>query len=90
MACISDNMGQLMIGNILYQLRPGVGIWKRGSDGGCMGWSGVRGEAVDGVGNSTLAGSTCIGEGGCTTSIGVGGIGAGAGTGAAEGGAGGG
>jgi hypothetical protein len=32
---------------------------------------------VDGVGNGTLAGSTCIGDGGCMTGTGVGvGVGA--------------
>jgi hypothetical protein len=37
---------------------------------------------VDEVGNGTLAGSTCIGEGGHTTGMGAGGIGAGVSTGA--------
>jgi hypothetical protein len=36
---------------------------------------------VDGVGNGTLAGSTCIGKGGYTTGTGTGGISAGAGAG---------
>jgi hypothetical protein len=51
-----------------------------------MGWSGVWVEVVDGVGSGTLAGSTCIGDGGRTTGMGASGIGAGAGTGAAKGG----
>jgi hypothetical protein len=45
---------------------------------------------VDGVSNGTLAGSTCIGKGGCTTGTGVGRAGASIGPGAAGGGAGGG
>jgi hypothetical protein len=63
---------------------------REGAGNGGMGWSGVRGKVMDGVGNGTLAGSTCIGDGGCITDIGAGRIGADAGTGAAEGGAGGG
>jgi hypothetical protein len=41
---------------------------------------------VDGVGSGTLAGSTCIGDGGQTTGVGAGaGAGVGAGTGAGAG-----
>jgi hypothetical protein len=49
-----------------------------------MGWSGVWVEGVDGVSNGTLAGSTCIGDGGLTTGAGAG-AGAGAGVGASAG-----
>jgi hypothetical protein len=50
-----------------------------------MGWSGVWVKVVDGVGNGTLAGSTCIGDGGCMAGAGAGigaDVGAGAGAGA--------
>jgi hypothetical protein len=51
-----------------------------------MGWSGVWVEGVDGVGNGTSAGSTCIGDGGQATDTGVGaGAGIGVGTGAGAG-----
>jgi hypothetical protein len=47
-------------------------------------------DGVDGVGNGTLAGSTCIGDGGHVTGAGAGagakGTGAGAGVGASTGG----
>jgi hypothetical protein len=43
-----------------------------GGDGECMGWSGVWVEGVDGVGNGTLAGSTCIGDGGHIAGAGAG------------------
>jgi hypothetical protein len=48
-------------------------------------------DGVDGVGNGTLAGSTCIGDGGRTAGVGVkaatgAGAGAGAGTGGGTGG----
>jgi hypothetical protein len=62
-----------------------VGTWKVGGNGEHMGWSGVWVEVVDGVGNGTLAGSICMGEGGRV--IDTGGIGASAGAGAAGGGA---
>jgi hypothetical protein len=74
MLCILGDMGRSTIGNWWYQLGPGVGTWKVGGDGEHMGWSGVWVE-VDGVGSGTLAGSTCMGNGGRT-------MGAGAGTGA--------
>jgi hypothetical protein len=65
-----------------------------GGDGDCMGWLEVWVKVVDGVGNGISVGSTYIGEGGCTTSIGADGAGAGAsadvGTGAIGGGTGGG
>jgi hypothetical protein len=44
---------------------------KVGGDGECMGWSGVWVEVVDGVGSSTLAGFTYMGEGGCVASTGM-------------------
>jgi hypothetical protein len=83
MLCIPRDIGWLTIGSMWYQLGPGVGMWKVGGNGECMGWSEVWVEVVDGVGNGTLVGSTCMGEGGHVT--GAGGIGArgtGAGTGA--------
>jgi hypothetical protein len=60
------------------------------SDNGGMGWSGVEGETVDGVGNGTSTGSTYMGNGGCVAGIGIGRMGAGIGTGAVRGGGGGG
>jgi hypothetical protein len=94
MLCISGDIGQLTIGSMWYRLGPGVGTWKMGGDGDCMGWSEVWVEVVDEVSNGTSAGSTYIGEGGHTTGTGAGGAGAGAstgvGAGAAEGGTGGG
>jgi hypothetical protein len=48
-----------------------------GGDGNRMGWLGVWVKVVDGVGNGTLAGSTCIGEGGRTTGTGIGSAGVG-------------
>jgi hypothetical protein len=61
---------------------------KKGGDGGHIGWSEVRGKVVDGVGNSTSAGTIYIGKGGHATGTGAGRIGASAGIGAARGGAG--
>jgi hypothetical protein len=82
MLCIPGDRGQLTIGSMWYRLGPGVGMWMSG-DGECMGWSGVLVEVVDGVGSGTLAGSTCIGDGGHTTGAGAGvDAGVGAGTGA--------
>jgi hypothetical protein len=85
-------MGWLTIGNMWYRLGPRVGMWNVGGNGECMGWSGVWVEGVDGVGNGTLAGSTCIGDGGHTTGMGMGAsaAGGGAGAGAGAGGIGGG
>jgi hypothetical protein len=82
MAYVSGDIGWLMTGNVSYRLEPGVGMQKRGSDGGCMGWLEVGDEVVDGVGNGTSTGSTHIGEGSHATGTGAGGIGAGAGAGA--------
>jgi hypothetical protein len=90
MLCIPGDMGWSTIGSMWYQLGPGVGMWKVGSDGECMGWSGVWVEVVDRVGNGTLAGSTYLGNGGRTTEVGASGVGAGAGTGAGVRGTGGG
>ena len=81
MLYILGDMGWSTIGIVWYQLGPGVGTQKVGGDGECMGWSGVWIEVVDGVGNGTLAGSTCMGKGGCIT----GGMGTGAGAGATGG-----
>jgi hypothetical protein len=85
MLCIPGDMGWLMIGNVWYRLGPGVRMQKVGGDGECMGWSGVWVEVVDRVGSGTLAGSTCMGNGGHATGMGSDGIDAGAGTGAAGG-----
>jgi hypothetical protein len=52
-----------------------------GGDGEHMGWSGVWVEVVDRVGNGTLVGSTCMGDGGHTAGTRGGRMGAGAGTG---------
>jgi hypothetical protein len=90
MLCIPGDIGQLTIGSMWYQLGPGVGAQKVGGNSERMGWLGVWVEVVDGVGNDTLAGSTCIGEGGHVTGIGIGKIDAGASTGATGGGIGGG
>jgi hypothetical protein len=79
MFCVSGDMGWLTIGSMWYLLGPGVGTRKVGGDGECMGWSGVWVEGVNRVGNGTLAGSTCIGDSGCTIGAGAG-AGAGAGT----------
>ena len=65
-------MGRSTIGNWWYRLGPGVGTRKTGGDGERMGWSGVWVDGVDGVGNGTSTGSTCIGDGGRATSAGVG------------------
>jgi hypothetical protein len=72
MLYILGDMGWLTIGSIWYLLGPGVGTQKVGSNDEHMGWSGVWVEGVDGVGNGTLAGSTCIGDGGRTISMGAG------------------
>jgi hypothetical protein len=82
MLCILRDIGWLTIGSIWYQLGPGVGTQKVGGNGERMGWSGVWVEGVDGVGNGTLAGSTCIGDGGRMAGAGAGVRGASAGTGA--------
>jgi hypothetical protein len=90
MLCILEDKGRLTIGNWWYRLGPGIGARKTGGDGERMGWSGVWVDGVDGVGSGTLAGSTCIGDGGRATdtgagastgAVGVRGAGAGAGTG---------
>jgi hypothetical protein len=60
-----------MIGSWWYRLGPGVGTQKVGGNGKCMGWSEVWVEVVDRVGSGTLAGSTCIGDGGHTTGVGA-------------------
>jgi hypothetical protein len=79
-----------MIGSVWYLLGPGVRMWRVGGDGEHMGWSGVWVEGVNGVGNGTLAGSTCIGDGGRTIGAGAGagarGTSAGAGMGGTRGG----
>jgi hypothetical protein len=72
MLCILGDMGWLTIGNWWYQLGPGVGTRKVDGNGECIGWSGVWVDGVDGVGNGTLAGSTCIGDGGCMAGAGAG------------------
>ena len=88
MLCIPGDKGRSTIGNWWYRLGPGVGTRKTGGDGERMGWSGVWVDGVDGVGNGTLAGSTCIGDGGRTAVVGARvatGVGAGAATGAGAG-----
>src|SRR5437899_5661705 len=65
---------------------PGNMGWSIGAmapgDGG-IGWLGVRGKAMDSIGNGTSTGFTCIGNGNYAAGVEVRGIGAGAGTGAA-------